>query len=244
MATWLETDGSAGVASTPGSSLDIPGDADLRILARAADWSPATGQALLAKRDSSDSATAEWTWSLEAAVLGTRWRWFDSVGTNLTQVFGNSGGTDGLWLPLRMTFDVDDGSGNRLLQLYNRSFTDLDTGVADLVSDSGWSAAGGLNTTAGTTDIRTAASTILELGSQNNGGTALFIGGVAAALVVSGLTVAGGTVLASPDFTDLAPDATTYEDAQGNVWTFRSGVTIEGLEGIPPVVPRVNGRPV
>jgi hypothetical protein len=230
MATWLETNGTAGVASCPDSAgLSIVGDIDLRILCKVPDWSPAVAYMFMCKRHSSDSATGEWQWSNDADTGGTgvrfvRWRWFDSVGTNVTNVSGTFGGAaaDGEWLAHRFFFDVDDGAGNRVLTWQYKIASGP---TEDIATSSGWTNAGTPVTTAGTTNIRGTAANLVEIGSQNSGTTSLMASGsaVAKALILNGIA---GTTVGSPDFTALTAGQTSYTDAQGNVWTFSSGVTV------------------
>jgi hypothetical protein len=224
--TWLTGDGTSGIASTPDSAaLSITGDIDLRIRARLVDWSPTLAQAFILKRHSSDSATGEWQWSNDADTGGTgaqilRWRWFDSIGTNTTNASTTHAGVNGEWLSLRVTFDVDDGAGNRVLTFQESADADLSTAT--------WTTVGTAITTAGTTNIRGNVANLVEIGSQNTGTTSFLIGDVAAAQIRNGI---GGTIVGSPDFTALTGGQTSYTDAQGNVWTFGSGVTIGGLGG-------------
>jgi hypothetical protein len=226
MATWLETDGTAGIASCPDSAgLSIVGDIDLRILAKVPDWSPAVAYMFMCKRHSSAAATGEWQWSNDAAARLSRWRWFPDD-TSITNVSGTFGGAaaDGDWLAHRVFFDVDDGSGNRVITWQYK----IASGPGDdIASSTGWTNAGTPNTTAGTTTIRGTAANLVEIGSQNTQTTSLMPAGgaVAKALILNGIA---GTTVGSPDFTALTAGQTSYTDAQGNVWTFAGGVTISG----------------
>jgi hypothetical protein len=227
MATWLETNGTAGIASCPDSAgLSIVGDIDLRILAKVPDWTPALAYMFMCKRPSSDSATAEWQWSNEQAASTMRWRWFDSGGANITNVSGSfaAGAVDGEWLALRCFQDVDDGAGNNVV---TRQYKAVSGPGDDIASSTGWTNAGTPVTTAGATNIRGNVANLVEIGSQNSGTTSLMASGsaVAKALILNGIA---GTTVGSPDFTALTAGQTSMTDAQSNVWTFAGGVTISG----------------
>jgi hypothetical protein len=224
VATWLHGDGTGAIATTPDSAgLSITGDLDLRIRARADDWSPSPNpQWLIAKRHAaSGTATGEWQWGIEDdAQTGTqmsRFRWYNAASATFTTVTTTRHpGVDGQWLSLRVTIDVDDGAGGKVVAFYYSTMEDL--------SAANWTVWGQF-TSAGTTDIRGNVATLVEIGSAQSGADWPFVGDVAKAQIRSGID---GTLVASPDFTQLVGSQTSYTDAQGNVWTFGAGASVNG----------------
>lgn len=151
--------------STPDSVTNsITGDIDIRIRVKQQDWTPPGTPTLVAKQD--DSATGR-SWAIIFWTAGTILMASSTDGTPGAQVTGISsvgtGFTDGsgpYWL--RVTLDVDDGSGNRVYKFYTSS-EDLDDS-----EDVTWSQLGTTVTEAGTTSISDLSQDI-EIGSTESG---------------------------------------------------------------------------
>jgi hypothetical protein len=223
MATWLESTGQTYIARAPDSAaLSIVGDIDLRMVAKAVDWTPTVDGRFFAKRTSLDASQHEWHFTnLSGATRRLDFGWRNAAATLLShQMTGVHSGVDGEWLSVRVTLDVDDGAGNRVCTFYEKAAAGPD---ADIDTSTGWTQLQQF-TVAGTTDIRGTVATFVEIGSENNGVGGRFVGGVGRGQIRDGIN---GTVVASPDFTALTAGATSYTDTQGNVWTFgTSGITI------------------
>lgn len=206
----LSLPGAAGsYASTPDhADLDIVGDLDLRVKAALTDWTPTAANALIGKW----GAAGNRSYRFQVNTDGTLGFQFTVAGT--TAVPKNStvatGITDGAAKWVRVTMDVDNGA--------------LGYDVTFYLSDNGmdWTQLGDVVTTLVATSIHSGTA-VLELGSIVTGTALLLNGYIYSAEVLSGID---GTVVASPDLTDLYPGKTSFTDEQGKVWTVHGSAAI------------------
>lgn len=205
-------------ASTPDSaSLDITGDLDLAVSGRPDDWSPPDGNFILASKYAIDTGSISWM-----LLLNTDghlvFRWSPDGSTILENIVTSDvpvGFLNGEFGAARVTLDVDDGSSNHVVTFYTGNHV-----------EGPWQLLGSPVVTSGTTSIF-AGTADVEIGAATGGSLATqinFRGDVMKMILKNGID---GTVVASPDFTDLQPGATSTTDDQGNVWTVQSGATIE-----------------
>lgn len=219
--------------------LDIVGDIDIRARVAPADWTPAAASIVIGKAD----LTGNFSWAFGVQTSGKlqlAWSPTGALGGLLsTDSTVAVGAADGATRWVRVTMDVNDGGGNRVVKFYTS--TD-DTHDHTAVT---WTQLGSTVTTAGTTSIFSgSASLIIGL---LTGGVSTLTGKVYAAAVLSGI---GGTVVADPDFTDgnrFTAGASTGVDAAGRTWTVASpaslnAVTYDLFSGFVDTWPQDFGR--
>lgn len=113
---------------------------------------------------------------------------------------------------LRVTLDVDNGSGGYTVTFY----------TADTI-DGPWTQFGDAVVGSSTTTLfgGTAGLEVGEVANITGGAIAGYYFGFQL------LDSIGGTVVASPDFSAQAAGTTSFDDAQGNTWTVQSGAAID-----------------
>lgn len=218
--TYLDLPGASGAyASVPDdASLDITGDIDLqgKIFLTDIDSPPGgNGHTVVSKWKTS---TSQRSYILEVVGGNLRVRWSTDGTAVLFEASTAALGTvvsDGDWIWVRGTLDVDDGSGNHVVTFYTG-------GSGDTPS---WSQLGTAVTTAGTTSIF-AGSFGVEVGTQddNNPGWMLE-GGVGHVTIKDGI---GGTTVLDADFTNHWTGRTSFIEDSANAHT----VTINGTAEI------------
>jgi len=125
------------------------------------------------------------------------------------------GFADGDTVWLRVTVDVDNGSGGKTFTFY-KSTQPPNTAPGSVT----WTQIS-THTTSGTTNLR-ATTSHLSLGARDSGTTGFWPGRIFWAEIRNGI---GGTVVASPDFrtttqlTTTAPNYSGWTDPQGNLFT-------------------------
>lgn len=112
---------------------------------------------------------------------------------------------------LRTTLDVDNGAAGRTARFYAAS--SLDGPWVEL--------AGSPVITAGVTTVFNSTA-VLRLGA-NGDGTDPFFGRIHRAELRNGID---GTVVANPDFRNLAPGTTTFADGAGRTWNVGAGARV------------------
>jgi hypothetical protein len=194
-------------ASTPDSAaLSITGDIDIQAKVALGTWTPAADMCLVAK----EQTTGTRCYRLNVSSTGRLTIVHSPDGP--TALTGTStvvtGLADGATKWVRVTLDVDDGSGNRVYNFY--------------LSDDGaiWTQLGATVTTAGTTSLNDTAAP-LEIGSRNLGVNTLVNGTVYRAIVKDGID--GATVF-DADFDAQALETTSFTESSSNAAT----VTING----------------
>lgn len=218
---YLNLPGSGGAYTPDTAVLDITGDIDLRCRVAPDDWTPAASSVLVAKANITgqysyvlaltSTGALQLAWTTTGLVAGI-------ISANSTAVVDAVNG-DTRWV--RATLDVNDGGGNRVVRFYTS--TD-DTHDHTAVS---WTQLGSTITTAGTTSIYSGTA-VATIGATADA-VAPLTGKVYAAAILSGI---GGTVVASPDFTDgnlFAAGASTGTDSTGGVWTVSAPATLAAV---------------
>jgi len=210
-------------ASTPdAAALDITGDIDIAIDVTIEQW-VSTQRGLVAKWDTA-SNNRSYLLSLEST--GRLRLWWSTDGTNGTVLSLTSNVAVPIStgrLAVRATLDVNNGSGGRTATFYTAP------GGTSLAGP--WTQLGDPRTATGTTSIF-AGSSVLEVGSWNNGGSAKLTGQVHAARVRNGIL---GTIVANPFFQNQAAGTTNFVDSAGRTWTVQSGASIITISPVPGV---------
>jgi len=132
---------SGNYASTPDSAaLSVTGDIDIKVKLTMADWTPTSTKALVAKHNTAGNQRA---YLFRVDVGGILRLYTSPNGTAIVSSVSTSplsfADNETKWV--RMTMDVDDGSGNRVVKFYTSD------------DGSSWSQLGTTVTSAGTTSI-------------------------------------------------------------------------------------------
>lgn len=216
--------GSAGAfGSTPNlAAHNVTGDIDIRVKVAMNSWTPAATQTLMSKSNTAGSQTA---WELAVDTLGR-------IVFNFTKSVGGGGSyiatplqvyPDGVPRWIRMTLDVNDGSGNYVTDLYTS-----EDGVT-------WTHDRTLATPGSFTSLKSVTAP-LAVSAINGGANNNFAGKVFHAEVRAGID---GTVVASFDANDGDVGATIITSATtGEVWTFTgTGAVVVGVPVFDDDVP-------
>jgi hypothetical protein len=200
-------------ASTPDSAaLSITGDIDIQAKVALTDWTPAADMCLVAK----EQTTGTRCYRLNVSSTGRLFIVHSPDGT--TALTGTStvdtGLANGATKWVRVTLDVDNGSGNRVYNFY--------------LSDDGaiWTQLGATVTTAGTTSLNDTAAP-LEIGSRNLGVNTLVNGTVYRAIVKDGID---GTTVFDADFSTQTADALAF-NATSDMGIKADGLVLKGISG-------------
>lgn len=196
--------------STPDKdSLDIVGDIEIIVKVALDNWTAAGDHNLL---DKIGITAGNYGYALALATTGRPYLWWSNDGT--TQLTKAATATPALvngqpkWF--KATLDVDNGDGGNTVEFYTS-----DDGVT-------WAKLGDSVVTAGTTSIH-ASTNPISLGYRGIGSDR-WAGKYYKAILKNGI---GGKVVASPDLGMAFPSlATTFTDAEGNVWTRSDTVTV------------------
>lgn len=195
-------------ASTPSTTANsITADIDLRARITMADWTPAATAVVIGKRIGASNNG----YQLRVTTTGNLELSWSADGTAIT--FINSLATltiaDGMPLWVRVTMDVDDGAGSKVIAFYTSN-----DGAA-------WTQLGGAITNAGTTSIYPATAD-LEVGA-GFGGSNTWAGIFHYAEIRNGI---GGTVVAKFDpNTSATVGGSSFVSATGETWTI-SGTAV------------------
>lgn len=216
--TYLNLTGASGSnASTPHhASLGITGDIDLRLRITPAYWAtPGAAGELVARW----GANISYLWRLDGTTGKLQLYWSPDGTTLLSSTStAATGFTDGTAHWLRVTLDVNNGAAGNTVAFYtSNDDTNDHTAVA-------WTALGSPVVTAGTTSIF-ANNTPVVIG-ELFGAT---IGKVHAFALLDGI---GGTVVASPDFSDgnrFTAGTLTGTDATSRVWTVSAPASLDAV---------------
>ena len=181
----------------------MTGDIDVRWFGYLDDWTPASYNVLVGRYNTTSNQRC-WMMVIEnsGAKPGIYWSNDGTTIHSLTSTVEIPGISNGDIKGIRVTLDVDNGSGGRTVRFYASS----DLGET-------WDL---LDTNAGgsVTSVYDSATSVLEVGARNSGTALLTTGGCLSAEVRDGID---GTIVASPNFT--APMEPRQRDAQGNIWT-------------------------
>jgi hypothetical protein len=202
--------GTAGAyASTPdAAALDIVGDIDLRIDLTAADWTPGTTSALIAKWgvagqrsylfNLNTAGALELAWSTNGTAV--------SIATSTAAIPIAEGR-----LTLRATLDVDNGAVGNDATFY----------IGPTI-DGPWTQLGAVVTQAGVTSIF-AGTLAVEVGSQSIGTLSLLSGVVHVAQIHPGINA---VPVATPNFSAQPAGTTSFNDSVGRTWTINGAASI------------------
>lgn len=190
-------------ASTPDdASIDITGDIDIRIDVTPTTWRPVEDIILAGRWAGGDS------WMMVLRSDGEL-KLFWNDGSSTIIHWSNVGGVpeSSTRLTLRITMDVDDGAGNRLITYYTGE--SLDGPWTTLDTD------GGTATSIAATDVD------LTIGATSDGGTGFvgtstFDGSVHGFRLYDGID---GTLVADLEFTTEDPESRTVVDDTNLTWT-------------------------
>lgn len=210
----LRLDGTAGgqITTPDAAALDITGDIDIRIDLTSGNWR--RGSDLAGKYETTGDQRS-WAFFLASSNSGTLSFSWSSTGTLATTLTRSS--TVPVPAPhngrqaLRVTIDVNDGSGNHIVTFY----------YADNM-DSTWTQLGDPVTTAGTTSIFSS-SGIVELGDVVDLANLALIGEIHEFKILNGIA---GSEVANPDFSIQTHDDNSFADAAGRTWTVQSTAQI------------------
>lgn len=208
--------GTAGnYASVPDeAALDITGD--ITLVARVAldDWTPAADSTVLAKWTASGSQQSFALFVTTTGVL--RLNWSTTGGNNISAVSTVAPTVaNGATLWIAVSFDVDDGGGNRVTKFWTS---------ADGVT---WVQLGSTVTTAGATSVY-ASTAVCEFGTINVGTSNPLDGNLSVARVYSGsgFTTSGpsGSLVLDADFRRAR--TSSFTAATGQTVTINSGAAV------------------
>jgi hypothetical protein len=220
----LVLSGTNWAATNDKTALDITGDIDIRVAVAMTDWTPVTTQCLTGKWPGGGTAGGYKFVLLSTGILRLSWTETGPTGRQADSTVAPTV-SDGALLLVRVTLDVNDGGGNRVIQFFTRTST-TGAAFADASSDAGWTQLGTTITTAGTTNI-VATTDGLAAGSEATTGGQRVIGTEYAVVVKSGIA---GTTVANPDFNANTP---TFTDGSGNVWYAVSTTSTDFTIGLP-----------
>ncbi len=224
----LVASGTSTLASTPdNAALDIVGDIDIRAEFMLRTLSGT--QCILSKGFAGTQQSYELLVGFTGGVPHLTLQWSTtgsdtlSVDHDMVEIAANKS------IAVRVTMDVNDGAGNRVISFYTAPFI-----------GGTWTLHGTATTTAGITSIFSGTSSLVLARDINNnflvssgsvGRSSLSSGGSSASLSTGGEIYAveirngiAGTVVANPDFTAQAIGATSFTDGAGRVWTIAAGV--------------------
>lgn len=216
-----------GNVTTPdGPNFLMTGDLDVRVWARADDWSFGFGQFVVGQY----GAAGNQSWAFGLNNLGNLVLIASSDGTN------NLGGQSSVVVPfangsvqwIRVTLDVNNGAGGHAIRFYTSP-----DGVT-------WTQLGTTQTVAGT-------MTLFNSTADVSIGIVLpFVGDIRYVEVRNAID---GPIVADPDFVAQAPGDTSFADSIGNVWSVNGDAAIvDQGTGVPSshdaeVIYTSNARP-
>jgi len=205
--------GSAGdnnTSSTPDSAaLSITGDIEVWVDVTLKSWRTST--VIISKWT---SAVGNRSWAINPNDDGTiTWYWSDDGTTTHAETSTAVVPIEIGRLTIKVTMDVNDGSGNHVTTFYTAgSVGGSTTQLGDAV------------TTSGTASIYDGTA-VVAVGDGTTGGR--FVGQVHEAAVYDGI---GGSAVADPDFTAQTAGVATFDDGQGNTWTQNGTAEISDRE--------------
>jgi hypothetical protein len=215
-------------ASTPdAAALDITGDIDIRVRVAMDDWTPAADIGLVSKWNGAVTQSA-YLFNVNSGS-GRLSLYWSTNGTTVSNSISTVSPTisDGAALWVRVTFDVDNGSGGNDVAFF--------TAPDQATEPSSWTQLGTTVTTAGTTSIFNSTAP-LEVGSWQGG----VVGNAAAkfyrAIVRDGI---GGTVAFDADFTTgiTSGAQTTFTESSSNAATVTINRSASGRKSVAVVRP-------
>lgn len=205
MATYFNGTSSNYLSSPDAAKHDITGDLELVALVAFDDWTPSTSQNIVNKWNTSQRA---WTWYLNSTPrLALTW---STTGSNAITAAATAAPTitDGDWLWIKTTLDVDNGASGNDVKFYTAPYTGLLTepGASD------WTQLGSTVTTASTTSIYSSTAE-MRIGTEQSG-TGSPAAAFARVIVRNGID---GTK--TIDWYGSVPQSPRYIDETDNLWT-------------------------
>ena len=214
----LDLDGTGDYASTPdAAALDITADIDIRVRVAADDWTPAANQVLLSKFNGLISTGGGYQLQLQTTGV-LRLRWSTGAANLSADSTVDVGATDGDARWLRVTLDVNDGGGNRVIRFYTSTDATPDHSAVS------WTQLGATVTTAGTTSIGNA-SYSLFVGADVLAASG-FAGQVFAAAVLNGIA---SSEAAEVRFEGQHLGNGTVRGETGETWTLAGNATVANV---------------
>jgi hypothetical protein len=194
------------------AALDTAGDIDIRCAVSLDDWTPLADNALVSKWGSS----GQLSYLIRLRSNGRLNFVHSADGTSEIASQTNVPPTvsDGELLLVKVTLDVDNGSGGHDKTFYTKTSTPPDA-AADLDLDTGWTQLGNVETTAGVTSIFNSTSEV-EQGSNTSGTERNASGRFYAAIIKDGID---GTTVLNIDFTTQTVGATSFTATSGQTVT-------------------------
>lgn len=211
---YLNWPGVAGArATTPdAAALDITGDIDIRVELELDSWfNDSTTQGILGKYTTTGNQRSWLIYLTGNNNIALRWSPDGTLASALevqSETFTMPPFTRRTF---RVTLDVDDGSGNHVVNFY----------TGDDIHGP-WTQLGATVTTAGTTSIFSSTA-ITEMGELSAISSDTPTGKVYKAEVRDGII---GTIVANPDFTAQTAGATSFADSAGRTWSIVGGASI------------------
>jgi hypothetical protein len=202
------------VAFTPDdAALDITGDIDVRADAQLTNWLDASDSLNTTEIVGKLLAPSDKAWFLGVRLNRLYFEWSSDGSTAL----GASSTVQPAIPPsgrlaIRATFDVDNGSSGRTVTFYTAP-----SGVSGP-----WTQLGDPVVQPGTTSIFNSTASLI-VGNPTNVAMTPAAGRCYALEIRNGI---GGTVVASPDFTDQPVGITSFTDSAGRLWTLAGDVEI------------------
>lgn len=199
----------------------VTGDLDLRAYINMADWTPTADFNVAAIIGNWDGTNGDFALLVGSTGLLTI-AWVNTGGTNLNRSSTMATGfTDGTPHWIRATLTVNNGASGHTARFYTSN--DPATTAPGAVS---WTQLGSDVVTAGVTTVRNSTDNgfVGQIDTVQEWAGHFFVGEMRNGI--------GGTVVASPDFRNLTPGATSMVDGQGNTWTVASSSTVQSV--LPP----------
>lgn len=221
---YLSLDGAGfDYANTPNAAANrITGDLEIIAYIAADNYAPAGATDIISKRG--NLIDIAYAFSIVGGNLNLTWSttgsFINGQSRTSTATIPAAAG-QAIWV--RVTLDVNDGSGNNVVTFYT-SQNPYGTALANIA----WTMLGSAITTAGTTSIFGSVAD-LEAGARTAGGAALFAGKIFKAYLYNGLVANSGTLAASMVANDTTVGSPSWVSAlTGETWTNQGTATIAG----------------
>lgn len=206
-------------ASTPdASALHITGDLDIRVDVEMANWVDIIEVPLAGRWD--EASNCSWLLTIGTGGATLQWTTGGVLNDSLSAYSETLPVAPG-WgrLAIRASLDVNNGAGGHAVTWYTAPtiagpWTQLGTPAGDLDNP-------------GTTSVF-AGTRPMEVGTVT--GWVTDTPGSTGRIYAAQLRNAAGTVVATPDFTSLAPNTTSWSDTAGSAWTAPAGGVTNRLE--------------
>lgn len=212
---YLNLPGASGdYASTPDAAgIDITGDINLVAYVAMTDWTPAAQSALVAKFTTTGNQRSYGMTVETSGALGIAWSANGTAVISKTST-ANPSVSNGGWLWVRATLDVDNGASGNDVTFYTSP-----DGVT-------WTQLGDVVTTATATSIFDSTA-VLEIGGTTSGTALRTTGKVGIARVYSGLAFSSLVAEFNPDLNAKRGDTSLTSSATAEIWTVNGNASIQ-----------------